>query len=131
MKAWSFWHLFFRSKEQSDLFPTQLLGQLEIWLILFFQHNYHMEWEGQLLRLQRTVQPQASSSMCEDWFWLMQTNKNELPKFRPNTKSDHEKYDSSQWLKMDAWGLYVLVCITQGKWALDYTFLIVIITWIA
>lgn len=45
----------------------------------------------------------------------MQTNKNEEPKFRPNTDSDQEKYDSSQWLKMDTWGLYVMIHINQGK----------------
>lgn len=45
----------------------------------------------------------------------MQTNKNEEPKFRPNTDSDQEKYDPSQWLKMGAWGLYVMIDINQGK----------------
>lgn len=61
----------------------------------------------------------------------MQKTKNEGSKFRPNTDSDQEKYDPSQWLKMDAWGLYVMVHINQGKWALDYTSVIVIITSIA
>lgn len=61
----------------------------------------------------------------------MQKTKNGGPKFRPNTASDQEKYDPSQWLKMDSWDLYVMVHINQGKWALDYTSFTVIITWIA
>lgn len=55
----------------------------------------------------------------------------EMPKFRPNTDSGREKWDPSHWLKMDTWDFCMMVHINQSEWALDYTSVIMIITWTA
>lgn len=51
-----------------------------------------------------------------------------MPKFRLNTDSGQEKWDPSHWLQIDTWDFRMMVHMNQNEWALDYTFIIMIIT---
>lgn len=59
---------------------------------------------------------------------MQKKNKNEMPKFRLNTDSGQEKWDPSHWLQIDTRDFRMMVHINQNEWALDYTFIIMIIT---